>query len=58
LDLLDRTFYENEKNIKDELAKQSKIDPPEFVAAHKKISALDEDIIRLLNALKGKLYPI
>jgi predicted phage-related endonuclease len=53
LELLDRAFYENEKNIKEELAKQSKVEPPEFTAVFRRIHGVDEDINRLLNALKG-----
>ena len=54
LELLDRAFFENEKSIKEELAKQSKIEPPEFTAIYRKIRSADEDINRLLGLLKGK----
>lgn len=54
--MLDRAFNDNERAIKEELLKQSKIEPPEFIAVHRKISSLDDDINRMLANLKGNTF--
>lgn len=42
--------------MREELARQSKTESPEFSAVYRKISALDQDIDRLLNSLRGPEY--
>ena len=54
LALLERSFVENERAIKEELARQSKVEPAEFAQVHKMIRSIDGEIDRLLNQLKSK----
>ncbi len=54
--MLDRSFAENSRIIKEELARQSKAESPEFSLVFKRIADIDHDIDRLLNSLRGPEY--
>ena len=54
LGLLERSFVENERAIKEELARQSKVEPVEFTQVYKMISSVDGEIERLIAQLKSK----
>jgi hypothetical protein len=56
LELLDRAFAENERLVREELARQSKSESPEFSAVFRKIGSLDQEIERLLGTLRGPEY--
>lgn len=54
LELLERSFRENEQSIMEELRRQGSTEPAEFIPVHKKIANIDEELMRLLHGLNGK----
>ena len=55
MELLEKAFHDNERLIKEELMKETKIYPQEFAVVDRKISNLDEEISMMLANLRGAL---
>ena len=54
--MIERSFAENERMIREELTKMSKTESPEFSIVFRKLSSLDQELERLLGCLRGPEY--
>ena len=54
--MMDWSFAENERVLKEEMIRISRTESPDFKAVYKKIEIMNEEVSRLLNSLNGADY--